>query len=54
MDIETGELICPKCKHKKMNKATNWISRKSVINQISICNGFSIIHILVKNTNAFS
>ena len=33
MDIETGELICPKCKHKKMNKATNWISRKSVINQ---------------------
>ena len=33
MDIETGELICPKCKNKKMDKATNWIPRKSSINQ---------------------
>ena len=33
MDIETGELIFPKCKNKKMDKTTNWISRKSSINQ---------------------
>lgn len=43
MDIETGELICPKCKNKKMDKATN----------IFICNGFFIIHISVKNMNAY-